>query len=95
MRRRCAGGSERVQLWALSSSGGCSVDLADPHVLTRRKPAEIGGAIAAYERKAEEARRDLAAINAAIRLFSVEVGAEHVASYMDIYRLAVVHAGAL
>jgi hypothetical protein len=32
-------------------------------------------------------RRDLAAINAAIRLFSVEVGAEHVASYMDVYRL--------
>src|SRR5438034_613739 len=63
--------------------------MADPQVLTtlRRKQAEIENAIAAYEKRAEEARRDLAAINAAIRLFSVEPGAEHVASYMDVYRL--------
>jgi hypothetical protein len=47
--------------------------MADPQVLTtlRRKQAEIENVIAAYEKRAEEARRDLAAINAAIRLFSV------------------------
>src|SRR5436190_21189401 len=63
--------------------------MADPQVLTtlRRKQAEIENAIAAYEKRAEEARRDLAAIDAAIGLFSVEPGAEHVASYMDVYRL--------
>jgi hypothetical protein len=63
--------------------------MADPQVLNtlRRKQAEIEGAIAAYERKAEEARKDLAAINAAIRLFSVETEAGHVTGYMDIYRL--------
>ena len=56
--------------------------MADPRVLTthRRKQAEIENAIAAYEKRAEEARRDLAAINAAMRLLSVEPGAEHVAS---------------
>jgi hypothetical protein len=48
--------------------------MADPQVLTtlRRKQAEIENAIAAYEKRAEEARRDLAAINATVRLFSVE-----------------------
>jgi septal ring factor EnvC (AmiA/AmiB activator) len=40
--------------------------MADPQVLTtlRRKQAEIENAIAAYEKRAEEARRDLAAIRA-------------------------------
>src|SRR4051794_38838366 len=63
--------------------------MADPQVLTtlRRNQAEIEGAIGAYERKAEEARRDLAAINAAIRLFAVEADAGSVTGYMDIYRL--------
>src|SRR6185369_13922640 len=47
--------------------------MADPQVLTtlRRKQDEIENAIAAYEKRAEEARRDLAAINAAIRIFDV------------------------
>jgi hypothetical protein len=51
--------------------------MADPQVLTtlRRKQAEIENAIAAYEKRAEEARRDLVAINAAIRLFSVALRA--------------------
>jgi hypothetical protein len=37
--------------------------MADPHVLTtlRRKQAEIENAIGAYEKRAEEARHDLAA----------------------------------
>jgi hypothetical protein len=63
--------------------------MTDPQVLTtlRRKQAEIEGAIVAYEKKAEEARRDLAAINAAIRLFAVEGEAGSVTGYMDIYRL--------
>jgi hypothetical protein len=63
--------------------------MADPQILTtlRRKQSDIESAIVAYEKRIEEARRDLSAINAAIRLFSVETGAENVASYMDIYRL--------
>ena len=43
--------------------------MADPVVTTlRRKRAEIENAIAAYEKRADEARRDLAAIDAAIRI---------------------------
>jgi len=43
--------------------------MADPVLTTlRRKRAEIENAIAAYEKRADEARRDLAAINAAIRI---------------------------
>jgi hypothetical protein len=46
--------------------------MADPQVLNtlRRKQADIENSIAAYEKPAEEARRALVAINAAIRLFS-------------------------
>ena len=62
--------------------------MADPQVLTtlRRKQAEIENAIAAYEKRAEEARRDLSAINAVIRLFSVETDAGSVSGYMDSRR---------
>ena len=61
--------------------------MADPQILTtlRRKQAEIENAIAAYEKRAEEARRDRSAINAVIRLFSVETDAGSVNGYMDIY----------
>src|SRR6476661_829737 len=59
--------------------------MQEPQVLTtlRRKQADIENAIAAYEKRAEEARRDLAAI----RLFSVDTDAGSVTGYMDIYRL--------
>ena len=52
----------------------------------RREQAEIENAIAAYEKRAEESRRDLSAINAVIRLFSVETDAGSVTGYMDSRR---------
>ena len=63
--------------------------MPDPQILNtlRRKQLNIESAIAAYEKRIEEARPDLAAINAAIRLFSINPSSEAVSSYMDIHRL--------
>jgi hypothetical protein len=63
--------------------------MADPQILStlRHKQADIENAIASYEKRIEEARRDLVAINAAIRIFDVNPGAGNVRAYMDVYRL--------
>ena len=63
--------------------------MADPHVLTtlRRKRAEIENAIATYEKRLSEARRDLAHVNATIQLFGSDAAPEGVKVYQDIHRL--------
>ena len=64
--------------------------MADPHVVStlRRKVAEIERVISAYERKLDQARRDLSAVNAALRLFTRGGGAVRVPGSCE--RLAAV-----
>jgi hypothetical protein len=63
--------------------------MADPHVLStlRRKRDDIEAAIAAYEKKIEEAKRDLSAIAATIRLFELNGEPQQFPAYADIGRL--------
>lgn len=63
--------------------------MADPHILTarRRKRDDIKSAIAAYEKKIEEAKRDLAAVAATLRLFEIDGEPQQFPAYADIGRL--------
>lgn len=63
--------------------------MTEPQVLStlRRKQSEIEGAIAAYEKRIEQARRDLAAVNATLRIFEVNGEALEFPAYMDVHRL--------
>jgi hypothetical protein len=58
----------------------------------KRKRDEITRAIVNYENKIAQAKVDLAHINAAIRIFEItedgaSAGGNHVAPYVDIYRI--------
>jgi hypothetical protein len=53
----------------------------------RRKRDEIAATIAAYEARIDAARRDLAALDQAARLFDPEVGSEETVSLWDRERL--------
>lgn len=63
--------------------------MADPHILTtlRRKRDETEAAIRAYEKKAEALRRDLAHVNATLRLFELNGAHEVFPVHMDLTRL--------
>jgi hypothetical protein len=63
--------------------------MAGPQVLStlRRKRDDIEAAIATYESKLEEARRDLAAVAATIRLVELNGEARQFPAYADIGRL--------
>lgn len=62
--------------------------MADPQIVTtlRRKRDEIERAIAAYEKKIELARIDLASVNATLRLFEQDADPES-RVYLDTLRL--------
>lgn len=62
--------------------------MADPQIVNtlRRKRDEIERAIAAYEKKIEQARRDLAGVNATLVLFERDADPESRA-YLDTLRL--------
>lgn len=47
--------------------------MADPQIVTtlRRKRDEIESAISAYEAKIEDAKRELSAVNATLRIFEL------------------------
>lgn len=53
----------------------------------RRKRDEIKAAIRAYEKKLEQAKIDLAHVNAAIRLFEVDGDPKEAPAYVDVHRL--------
>jgi hypothetical protein len=53
----------------------------------KRKRDEIARSIASYEKKLGQAKADLAAINAAIRIFMAGGGGDFVAPYVDIHRM--------
>lgn len=63
--------------------------MAEPQVLTtlRRKRDDIEAAIATYEGKLDEARRDLAAVAATIRLFELNGEPRQFPAYASIGRL--------
>lgn len=63
--------------------------MPDPQVLNtlRTKRDAIEHAIATYEKHIEAARRDLAAVNATIRMFELDNGGEGTPVYFDISRL--------
>ena len=63
--------------------------MADPHILTtlRRKRDETEATIRAYEKKAETLRRDLAHVNATLRLFELNGDHEVFPVHMDLNRL--------
>ena len=63
--------------------------MADPHILTtlRRKRDETEATIRAYEKKAEALRRDLAHVNATLRLFELNGDLEVFPVHMDLNRL--------
>lgn len=63
--------------------------MADPQILTtlRRKRDEMEAAIRAYEKKTETLRRDLAHINATLRLFELNGAHEVFPVHMDLSRL--------
>jgi hypothetical protein len=63
--------------------------MAEPHILStlRRKRDDIESAIATYESKIEDARRDLAAVAATLRLFELNGEAREFPAYADIGRL--------
>lgn len=63
--------------------------MADPQILStlRRKRDEIAGIIAAYEKKIEEANRDLTAVNATLRLFEMNGEPQQFPAYVDLGRL--------
>lgn len=52
-----------------------------------RKRNEIESAIAAYEKKIEQAKRDLSHVNASLRLFTLEGDTEQFPVYMELNRL--------
>jgi hypothetical protein len=53
----------------------------------RRKRDEIVSSIRIYERQLEQARADLAHIQAAIRLFEASGDPKDIPRYMDLHRL--------
>jgi hypothetical protein len=63
--------------------------MADPHILTtlRRKRDGMEAAIRAYEKKVEVLRRDLAHVNATLRLFELNGEHEVFPVHMDLTRL--------
>jgi len=63
--------------------------MADPQILStlRRKRDDIEAAIASYEKKVEEAKRDLSAVAATIRLFELNGEPQQFPAYADIGRL--------
>ncbi|MGD9541481.1 hypothetical protein [Methylocystis sp.] len=63
--------------------------MADPHILTtlRAKRDQMEAAIRAYEKKTEALRRDLAHVNATLRLFELNGAHEVFPVHMDLTRL--------
>lgn len=63
--------------------------MADPQILTtlRRKRDDIEGVIAAYQRKIEDAKRDLSAVNATLRLFELNGEPREFPAHADLGRL--------
>ncbi|WP_442754489.1 hypothetical protein ACNHKD_16065 [Methylocystis sp. JAN1] len=63
--------------------------MADPQILTtlRRKRDEMEAAIRAYEKKTEALRRDLAHVNATLRMFEINGEHEVFPVHMDLARL--------
>ena len=63
--------------------------MAEPQVLStlRRKRADVEGYIAKLERQIEDAKRDLSAINATIRIFEVNGEPREFPAYVEIHRL--------
>jgi hypothetical protein len=63
--------------------------MADPHILStlRRKRDEIETVIAAYQGKIEDAQRDLAAVNATLRVFELTGEPQEFPVYADLGRL--------
>jgi hypothetical protein len=63
--------------------------MADPHILStlRRKRDDIEAAIAVYAKQIEEAQRDLAAVNATLRLFELNGEPQEFPAYVDLGRL--------
>lgn len=63
--------------------------MADLQIVTtlRRKRDEIESAIAAYERKIEDAKRDLSSVNATLRLFELSGDPQQFPAYMNVSRL--------
>ncbi len=63
--------------------------MADPHILTtlRAKRDQMEAAIRAYEKKTEALRRDLAHVNATLRLFELNGEHEVFPVHMDLTRL--------
>jgi hypothetical protein len=63
--------------------------MADPQIVTTltRKRDEIEATIKAYEKKIAAARRDLASVNATLRLFKLDGEASEFPVYVDTLRL--------
>ncbi|MCW2283657.1 hypothetical protein M2323_001429 [Rhodoblastus acidophilus] len=63
--------------------------MADPLAISilRRKRDEIESAIAAYEAKIEEAKRDLSAVNTTLRLFELNGEPEQFPVYVEVRHL--------
>lgn len=63
--------------------------MADPQIVTalRRKRDEMEAAIRAYEKKTEALRRDLAHVNATLRMFELNGEHEVFPVHMDLTRL--------
>lgn len=63
--------------------------MADPQIVTtlRRKRDEMEAAIRAYEKKTEALRRDLAHVNATLRMFELNDEHEVFPVHMDLTRL--------
>jgi hypothetical protein len=63
--------------------------MADPQILTtlRRRRDEMEAAIRAYEKKVESLRRDLAHVNATLRMFEINGEHEVFPVHMDLNRL--------
>jgi hypothetical protein len=63
--------------------------MADPHILTtlRAKRDQMEAAIRSYEKKVEALRRDLAHVNATLRLFELNGEHEVFPVHMDLNRL--------
>ena len=63
--------------------------MSEPNVVLtlRRKRDEIEGAMLAYEKRLEAARRDLAHVAATLQLFEAATDPEAVKPYQDVHRL--------
>lgn len=63
--------------------------MADSHVVSTltRKRDEIERAIATYEKKLDQARRDLSHVNATLRLFAINGEPSEFPVYVDLHRL--------